>query len=222
MPGIIKFGSDAPDLRGEPEKPYFHLQDLEQRSEQYLQEVRQQAAALLTQAQAQVAALRDQTIQQARQQALATARLEMQQESQRRVAALEPALQTTISQLQHELMAWRVEWEQRTINLAIGIAEKICRRELATQPDIVLSQIAAALQLAGSDDQIELRIHPRDREAFGPLIETLIGRLADLSRTQLVEDAQVQVGGCVVRTKYGSIDTQLDTQLARIAEELAP
>lgn len=222
MPGIIKFGSDAPDLHGEPEKPYFHLQDLEQRGEQYLQEVRQQAAALLTQAQAQVAALRQQTIQQAKQEALAAARQEMQQETQRRVAALEPVLQNAVTQLQQQILAWRLEWEQRTIDLAVGIAEKICRRELAAQPDIVLSQINAALQLAGPDDQIELRVHPRDREAFGPLIEALVVRLADLSRTHLVEDAQVQAGGCVVRTKYGSIDTQLHTQLARISEELAP
>ena len=42
MPGIIKVGNDTPDLDGEAEKPYFHLQDLEQRSEHYLQQIRQQ------------------------------------------------------------------------------------------------------------------------------------------------------------------------------------
>lgn len=222
MPGIIKVGYDAPDLEGESEKPYFHLQDLEQRSELFLKEVRQQAAALLNQAQAQTEALRQQTIQQARQEALAIARLELQQETQRRVAMLEPMLQTSVSQLQQQLLAWRLAWEQRAIDLAVGIAEKICRRELMSRPEIVLSQIEAALQLAGPDDQIELRIHPQDREVFGPLIDALVARLTDLSRTLLIEDPQIQTGGCVVRTKYGSIDTQLSTQLARIAEELAP
>lgn len=222
MPGIIKVGSEAPDLDGESEKPYFHLQDLEQRSEQYLQQIRQQAAALLTQAQAQADALRQQTIQQARQEALAMARQEMLQETQRRVSLLEPWLQNSVGQLRDQLLAWRLEWEQRSIDLAVGIAEKICRRELELRPEIVLSQIEAALQLAGPDDQIELRIHPRDREVFGPLVDALLARLTDLSRTQLVEDPLIQIGGCLVRTKYGSIDTQLSTQLARIAEELAP
>jgi len=222
MPGIIKFGHDAPHLEGESERPYFHLQDLEQRGEKYLLEVRQQAAAILAQAQAQVEALRQQTIHQAQQDALATARQEMQQETQRRVAQLEPTLQNSVAQLQAQLLAWRLEWERRTIELAVGIAEKICRRELAVQPEIVLSQMEAGLQLAGPEDQIELRVHPRDREIFGPLMEALVARLTDLSRTTLVEDPSVQAGGCLIRTKYGSIDTQLSTQLARIAEELAP
>ena len=222
MPGIIKAGSESPALKGEPERPYFHLQDLEQRGEEYLAQVRQQAAEILAKAQAQAEALRQKTIQAAKQESLEAVRREMHTETQSRLATLEPLLRSAIGQLQQQLEAWRLDWENRTVDLALGIARKICRREFQQQPQIVLSQIEAALQLASPDDSIELRVHPTDAESFEPLIQTLIARMGDLSRTTMVRDPQVQVGGCLVRTKYGLIDAQLESQLARIEEELSP
>ncbi len=222
MPGIIKVGSEAPALEGEPERPYFHLQDLEQRGEQYLAQVRQQAAEIVAQAHAQAEGLRQKTIQAAKQESLEAVRREMHAETQRRLATLEPLLRSAIDQLQQQLETWRLEWETRTVDLAVGIARKICRREFHQQPQIVLAQIEAALQLASPDDLIELRVHPEDMKSFEPLIQTLIARLGDLTRTTILSDPQVQVGGCIVRTKYGLIDAQLESQLARIEEELSP
>lgn len=222
MPGIIKAGSDTPVMNGDQDRPYFHLQDLEQRSELFLTQVRKQAAEILTQAQAQAESLRQQTIKAAKQESLQAVRDELRSETERRLAALEPFLQKTMAQLQEQLTAWRLDWETRTVGLAVEIARRICRRELREQPQIVLSQIEAALQLASPDDSIELRIHPEDLQAFEPAIQALVGRVSNLGRTSVVSDMRVTTGGCVVRTKYGQIDAQLESQLARIEEELSP
>lgn len=222
MPGIIKVGSEAPAMNGEQDRPYFHLQDLEQRSELFLAQVRKQAAEILAQAQAQAESLRQQTIKAAKQESLQAARAEMQSETERRLATLEPFLQKKMSQLQQELAKWRMEWETRSVGLAVEIARRICRRELREQPQIVLSQIEAALQLASPDDSIELRVHPEDLKAFEPAIQALVSRVSSVARTTVLSDAQVSAGGCIVRTMYGQIDAQLESQLARIEEELLP
>lgn len=222
MPGIIKVGNDASSLHGEPERPYFHLQDLEQRSEQFLTQIRKQAAEILAQAQAQAESLRQQTIKAARQESLQSVRAEMQNDVQRRLAEIDPFMRSAVSQLQQELAQWRMDWESRTVHMAVEIARRICRRELSSQPEIVLNQIEAALQLAGPDDSIELRIHPQDIQAFDAAIQALVARMGNVSRTTVVSDAQITRGGCVVRTLYGHIDAQLESQLARIEEELLP
>jgi flagellar assembly protein FliH len=222
MPGIIKVGSATPTLNVEQDRPYFHLQDLEQRSELFLAQVRKQAAEILAQAQAQAESLRQQTIKTAKAESLQTVRGEMQNEAEYRMAALEPFLQNTITQLKQELTAWRMDWESRSVGLAVEIARRICRRELREQPQIVLHQIQAALQLASPDDTIELRVHPDDLQAFEPAIKALVGQLNNVGRTTVLGDPQVTVGGCVLRTTYGQIDAQLESQLARIEEELLP
>lgn len=222
MPGIIKVGNDASPLNGEQERPYFHLQDLEQRSEQFLAQIRKQATEILAQAQAQAESLRQQTIKAAKQESLQTVRAEMQGEVQRRLAEIDPFMRSAVSQLQQELTQWRMEWESRTVSMAVEIARRICRRELSAQPQIVLNQIEAALQLAGPDDSIELRVHPHDLQTFEPAIQALVARLGNFGRTTIVSDAQITSGGCLVRTLYGQIDAQLESQLARIEEELLP
>ena len=222
MPGIIKVGSDAPLTSGEQDRPYFHLQDLEQRSELFLAQVRQQAANILTQAQAQAEALRQQTIKNAKAESLEAVRAEMRGETEKRLAAVEPFMRQALTQLQQELAAWRMEWETRSVGMAVEIARRICRRELSAQPEIVLQQIEAALQLASPDDSIELRVHPHDLETMEPAIRALVSRLSSLSRTTVIGDPQIAAGGCVLRTKYGQIDAQIESQLARIEEELLP
>ncbi|MBW8885281.1 MAG: hypothetical protein JF612_11035 [Planctomycetia bacterium] len=37
---------------------------------------------------------------------------------------------------------------------------------------------------------------------------------------RIVEDSAIAAGGCRVDTEFGSLDQQLEQQLARIAEEL--
>jgi flagellar assembly protein FliH len=222
MPGIIKVGSEMPAVNADQERPYFHLQDLEQRSERFLAQVRKQAAEMLTQAQSQVASLRQETMAAAREDSLRTVRAEMQAESEKRLAALEPFIQKSLAQLRQELTSWRMDWESRTVGLAIEIARRICRHEFQVQPQIVLGQMEAALQLAGPDDSIELRVHPEDLDNFAPAIRALVARFGNISRTTIANDPQVAKGGCVVKTKYGEIDSQLESQLSRIEEELLP
>lgn len=222
MPGIIKAGTTNAATQTTQEQPYFHLQDLEQRGENYLALVRQQAADMIAKAQAEVAELRRSTMQSARNECLEKVREEMLQETRKRMEALEPLLRGGLQTLQQDLEQWKHQWEQKTVQLGVGIARHICRRELSQQPEIVLDQLQAALKLSDPDDYLEVHMNPRDVAAYQPLLETLIDRMSELSRTTIVSDNKVQVGGCLIRSKHGEIDAQIETQLQRIGEELSP
>lgn len=221
MAGVIKAGSQQANQQTQSSKPYFHLEDLEQRGNQYLEDVRKQADQILKDAQREAQKLRIRTIADAKKEALENARNLMNDELQRKLAEVDPMVKSTLAQVAQQIQAWQQEWENRTVALAVGIAEKVIGQQLTQTPEIVLNQIEQALRLAGTQDRMELRIHPQDIEEFKITIEKLIENLGDLATTVMVPDETIQPGGCVVRARYGSIDAQLETQIQRIGEELS-
>lgn len=221
MPGIIKTGAtQAPDQTS-LRQPYFHLEDFERRGEEYTAKIRAHAAQIVAKAHAEAESIRQSTVAKAREESLTIVRKEMQQELEKKLAAVEPLLHSALTQLGQQLETWRQEWENRTVGLAVGIAKKVTGHQLQVQPEIVLTQIEAALRLAGKEDRIEIRVHPLDQEAFGSTIEKMIQHFSDLTATTVVSDESVTRGGCLLRTRYGDIDTQLATQIERIGEELS-
>lgn len=221
MAGVIKAGTPQAASHTSSAKPYFHLEDLEQQGNQYLDQVRTQADQILENARLEAEKIRQQAMNQGRKDAVILARQELDGELQRKLQSVDPMLQSTLSQLRQELEHWKHQWEHRTVALAVGIAEKVVGRQLQQMPEIVLTQLEMALKLAGKQDQLELRVHPTDLQEFQGSMEKLVERFGDLTTTVIVPDDQVQTGGCVVRTSYGSIDAQLETQIQRIGEELS-
>jgi flagellar assembly protein FliH len=65
-----------------------------------------------------------------------------------------------------------------------------------------------------------LHLHPEDLGCLGSLLESLLAELGRTGGVCVVADATITRGGCRLDTRLGSIDQQLEAQLARIEEEL--
>lgn len=99
--------------------------------------------------------------------------------------------------------------------LAISIARKVLGKELEFHPEAVVQIVKQALsEKARQRREVSLRVHPDDlqmiREHKGELLEIL-------SRTKEIgirEDPNVARHGVVIETDAGTIDAQLETQLA--------
>ena len=99
--------------------------------------------------------------------------------------------------------------------LAVTIARKILGKELEFHPEAVVQIVKQALgEKARQRREISLRVHPDDmaiiREHKGELLE-LLSRTKEIA---IREDPNVQRHGVVIETDAGTIDAQLDTQLA--------
>jgi len=55
---------------------------------------------------------------------------------------------------------------------------------------------------------------------LGERAKVLGAQLATAGTIEIVGDASVSLGGCRVHTEFGVIDQQIESQLARIDEEL--
>ena len=106
------------------------------------------------------------------------------------------------------------------MKLAAAIASRICRRELSRQPDITLTWVREALEMAAGDAQVVLRLNPDDHALLGTQIDSITKQLNGLGEVQVIADPAIRAGGCRVDTEFGSLDQQREAQLARITEEL--
>jgi flagellar assembly protein FliH len=92
-----------------------------------------------------------------------------------------------------------------------------CYRHCGTN----LELIAETLRLAAGMAEISLHINPTDYENLGTQITRLSETVCRLAPSAVVADADVSPGGCCVKTKFGEIDQQIESQLRRIEEELS-
>lgn len=221
MPGIIKSGSPEAGQQLKNDSPIFRFQDFEQKALQYSQKVYEEGQEIIAKAKAEAEEIRRKTKEDARQEAMDQVRQEFRSQQQAQLATISPMVQSAVAQLQDNVKQFQLDWESKTVSLAIGIAQKIIRRQLQDQPEIVLDQIQSSLRLSGNQDEISLHVNPSDQEQLSVSIESLLNQMGLITKTKIVPDPLVGSGGCVVRTSYGQIDGQIETQLQRIEEELA-
>ncbi|MBJ80571.1 MAG: flagellar assembly protein FliH [Myxococcales bacterium] len=105
--------------------------------------------------------------------------------------------------------------EPQLKDLALRIARKILGRELEFHPEAVVDIVKQALSdKARQRREVYLRVNPDDlqyiREHKAELLEVL-GRAKEIG---LREDPGVEPHGVIIETDAGTIDAQLETQLA--------
>lgn len=216
MASIIK--SSASNRTGEGGA--FNLVDLSDQAERWLDQIRQQAADLLGRANKDAAALRARAEEQGRQAALQAAERVLDEKVSKQLDTLLPALKAAIAGIAEARASFLAGWERNTIGLAAAIAARVLRRDVEKQPELALPLVREALELAASSPQVQLALNPADHQTLAPHIERLTREMARLGRVEIIADAQITRGGCRVSTRAGSIDQRIETQLARIEEEL--
>ena len=219
MAYVIK-SNDVPEAEASPSTPYAWV-DFGARAREVLAQATAKAEAILRQAQDEAAAIREK----ARAEGLAAGRRQAQEEARKWAASHFQDLLAALDQFRSQLTQLRStiqqSWETQLVGLAVGIAERIVRRELAHAPDITADWIREALELARLQGAIQLHLHPSDHEKLAAHLPAFRERLGDACRLDVIPDSAIDPGGCLVATPAGRLDYQLPAQLDRMFEELA-
>jgi flagellar assembly protein FliH len=107
--------------------------------------------------------------------------------------------------------------EQRAVELALVLAEKILATSLALDPSLVGSIATGALRRIVARDRIELDVNPEDVELVRAALASDTNELSSSRRIDVIAERRVRRGGCVVRTVDGEIDARIEKQLERAA-----
>ena len=198
----------------------FDLSDMADQADDYLDSVRAEAARIIQQAKQESAAVRQHAEETGRKAAQDAVEKILDEKVAKQMKTLTPALATAVQQINDSRQEWLRHWESAVIQLACAIAARIMRREIESHPEITTTWIEEALRLSAGAAEITVRLNPTDYETLGSQASRLAEEFSPAAPAKVVADEAISVSGCRVETEFGSIDQQIETQLARIAQEL--
>jgi flagellar assembly protein FliH len=206
----------ASDHNGTPHCAAFNFEDMAARADQYLGGIRAQAARIVVKAQQEAEAIRKSAEIQGRQAAIDA----VEEMVRKQLTTVIPALKQAVQNIKDARHAWLSHWEAGTVHLAAAIAKRLIRRELHEQPEISLTLVREALELAAGSSQLRILLNPLDLQSLGNQVRMLVDELSPHIEAEITADAGITPGGCRVETKFGVINQQFEAQLQRIEEEL--
>jgi flagellar biosynthesis/type III secretory pathway protein FliH len=161
----------------------------------------QRARAIVAEAEQQAQALRERALAEGRE----AARAELARELVQLTGAHEQALAAL---------------EPQAIAVALRAAKSIVGAEIGAHPEQVQAIVRPLIARLARARAIELLVHPDDRTALDALVATLAARGERMPALRVTPDANVTRGGCVARSEIGTLDAQVETQLAAFARAL--
>jgi flagellar assembly protein FliH len=207
----------ASEPHSRPRVASFNLDDLAAEAAERTARAQAEAAEIVAKAKSEAEDIR----RQAAEEGCKAAMQEFGKMVGEHVAPAIAAIEQTNAEFHQAKRTWIAHWETAVVRLAAAIAARVIRRELRRQPDITISLVREALDLAAGSPNVRLHLNPEDYQALGVQVRGLIDAMSSLGDAEVVPDATVTRGGCRVETRFGTIDQQIESQLQRIEEELA-
>ena len=103
------------------------------------------------------------------------------------------------------------------LDLSLVLARQLVGEALSVRREFILPIVSAALtQLPQSTQRIELVLNPSDVE----LVRTVLGDGEFGNRCQLLPDASIAPGGCLVETEQSEIDVTIPSRWRRLLAAL--
>ncbi len=110
--------------------------------------------------------------------------------------------------------------QEMIIDLALMIAKKIIKTELATNKEAILKNLNQALKKVKNKEKIKVKINPLHLKELGTQKEEFLAQVSGLEEINFEEDQNIEPGGCRIETNFGLIDATISSQLEIIQETL--
>lgn len=105
----------------------------------------------------------------------------------------------------------------QVLSLALEVARQVLQGVVTTRPEVLLPTIREALAaLPIHHGHIMLHLNPADAS----FVREHLGEQFSQSGSQIVEDKEVQAGGCLLRAGSSEVDASLDVRWKRVLEAI--
>jgi flagellar assembly protein FliH len=137
-----------------------------------------------------------------------------QAEAARQLEVTTRQLSATIDEIAALRLGVMRRAERELIHLALAMAQRVVRRELSLDPDLLLVIARVAIDRLGERATAVVRLHPADHTVLSK------GALEANGTIELVADPEVPRGGCRIQSAFGEVDAGIDAQIRELAREL--
>lgn len=215
----VVHGSAAPSgLAG------FNFEDLSQQAKGQLEGWRQEIVQLREQALRDADEIRkhahDEGLLAGRAEAAREAEIRVNQGLDARMSQQGAVSEALIRQLSEIHEQWMTQYAATLVETAVAIAQRVIRRRLEREPEIIADWVTEALWVSRSANRLVVAVHPETLAEMGPSLDGLLAQPGLPEDTTLVADESVSRVGVVIRQHGGKVVATLDSQLARLAEVL--
>lgn len=199
-----------------PEEAYVSTdtspETAEDKAEQIISEARVKAQELVDRAKTEI----EQSRRKIRDEVENEMRSKIEKES---AARTEEALQT-LNQAIVERKKIVKDAEAEILRLSLKVAEQIIRSEVSLHRDVCLNIVTEAISRVSDREQVIVRVNREDVEQVKKYKDRIAGIIDGVKTFSILEDSQVEPGGCVIETNLGFIDARISTKLKSIEEAL--
>ena len=214
--------------------PAFSFADVEAKAAQILRDANDQAQRLLADASATARQRAQQIEQEAKAEGFKKGCQDGQQEAlvQGRQVAIDEARQslnqlgqsigTAIARFEEAKRRLVAQAETGVIKLAIEIARRVCKHDAGQSSAAAIDNARHLLEMVKHEADLELCLNPADAITLREVLPDVLAAAGHGSHADIIEDAAVPRGGVQLRSRSGSVDATLETQLERVAAALLP
>lgn len=136
------------------------------------------------------------------------------------IAAVQASFRETLERLARFRGELRHRYERELLEVALGVARKVVRDEIAQHPEHWLEMLRAAVACAVEREHIVVRVPPALGAFLRDADPPLRTRFDDVKVLEIVDDPGLADGACLLETRFGDVDLGLDTQLDACARAL--
>lgn len=146
------------------------------------------------------------------QQAVEQARAAWEIQAHRHQQEGEAKLLQALSSFGQQRAAYFRHLEREVVELAMAIARKVLQREAALDPTLLYGLVRIALDRMGAEPPVRLRVSASGLAAW----QQACANHPSLPPCEVVGEAQLHAGDCVVETSLGTANFSLDAQLKEL------
>lgn len=107
------------------------------------------------------------------------------------------------------------------LEICVDIAKKIIKKELETDPQIIINTIVDVLKTVSKNEpRITLRVRPQAVQFIKDTLPGVTYQYGIESKINIIADPTVEDGGCILQTNNGIVDASIDTQIEIIKKAL--
>ena len=111
----------------------------------------------------------------------------------------------------------RAEAEADLVTLALAIARRVLRRELAIDPDALHGLVLGALEKLHGQEICKVKVHP----SHAALVRESLRQNSASAHVEVIADPSREVGAIIFETMRGNLDASVESQLQEIERGLA-
>jgi flagellar assembly protein FliH len=110
--------------------------------------------------------------------------------------------------------------EASLIALVAQVAQKLVA-SLPISVELVEASVREALAEVEENAELEILLNPEDLELLRRVESPLLCKSGSFQKIVVRESAEVSRGGCLIQTRFGTIDARRETKLAALRQSLA-